>query len=73
MVTVQFSLFHFTFNGEVVLVFELGCCTTKNECINTWSMRDIKSAIESSNDGLSLIIGCYIFWNVMNRSAKIEL
>lgn len=66
--------FNFIFNGALtVLSFELGCGSTKNDCIEAWSMRGVASAIGDSYDGLTLIIARDIFWNVVDRIAKVEL
>ena len=57
----------------VVLAFELGCGSTKNECLDAWSMRGIDSSLESFYGGLLLIIARDVFRNVINRRAKVEL
>ena len=53
-----------------MLVFGLGCRSTKDECIDAWSIHRIESAIEVFE---SIITGGVIVWSMMDRSAEVEL
>lgn len=55
-----------------MLVFELCCRTTEDECIDAWSICGIESAIEVLEISL-LITGRVIVWSMMDCSAEVEL
>ena len=49
--------------GTIVPVFEFGC----GQCIDTWSTSN------NPENSLVLRICCHVFWNVIDRNAKVEL
>ena len=56
-----------------MLVFELGCSTTKNECPNAWSTIGIASAVRDLDNSLLLVICRDIIRNMIDHHAKVEL
>ena len=55
-----------------MLVFELACGTTKNECIGAWAVRGIDCTTKTYDNTLLQVVGRDIIRNVIDRSPKVE-